>query len=79
MSIPIVHASVALIKLSEMEYTLGTGYFLKIILGKNYSLSGKVIESLVKYFLRFKDDKREMPVLWHQTLLLFITKYYCIL
>lgn len=62
-----------------MEYTLGTGYFLKILLGKNYSLSGKVIDALVKYFARFKDDARELPVLWHQTLLLFITKYYCML
>ena len=69
MSIPVIHGSVAMIKLTELEYTLGSGYFLKILLGKNYSLSGKVIELLVKYFAKFKEDKRELPVLWHQTLL----------
>ncbi len=43
MSIPIFHAEAAMIKLSEMPYSLGIGYFMKILLGKNYSLSGKVL------------------------------------
>lgn len=79
MSIPILHSSVAIIKLCEFGYSIGTAYFLKIFIGKNYSLSGKVIEALVKYFVKFKDEAKELPTLWHQTLLLFVSKYFCII
>lgn len=79
MSIPTVHASVAMIKLTEMDYTLCSGYLLKVLLGKNYSLSGKVIEALINYFVKFQNETRSLPVLWHQTLLLCVTKYYCII
>jgi len=77
MSIPAIHASVAIIILADMEYTLCSAYLLKTLLAKNYSLPERVISSLTNYFVKFKDDKRQLPVLWHQTLLLFVTKYYC--
>lgn len=76
MSIPSVHASVAMVMLTEMDYTLCSAYLLKTLLAKNYSLSNRVVSSLVAYFSNFRSDKRQLPVLWHQTLLLLVTKYY---
>lgn len=45
--------------------------FIRILLDKKYALPFKVVDSLVFHYLAFKQDKREMPVLWHQSLLVF--------
>lgn len=37
-SIPSTHSSAALIKLTEMEYNIGTGYFIKVLIAKRYAL-----------------------------------------
>ena len=37
-SVPSVHSSAALIKLSEMAYTVGAGYFIKVLVAKRYGL-----------------------------------------
>jgi hypothetical protein len=29
----------------------------------------------VDHFVRFADDERQMPVVWHQTLLCFVQRY----
>jgi essential nuclear protein 1 len=50
MSIPILHASAALIKITEYDYTLGSGYFLKVLIEKRYSLPTKVLDTLVDFF-----------------------------
>jgi essential nuclear protein 1 len=34
-----------------------------------------VIDSLVRHFMRCHDDERQMPVVWHQTLLCFVQRY----
>mmetsp|Transcript_28542 Transcript_28542/g.21319 ORF Transcript_28542/g.21319 Transcript_28542/m.21319 type:complete len:116 (+) Transcript_28542:517-864(+) len=47
MSIPVLHASAALIKLTEMEYAIGSGYFLKVLLSKKFHFPTKVLEVLV--------------------------------
>jgi essential nuclear protein 1 len=52
-SIPILHASAALIKLTEFEYNIGSGYFIKVILSKRYSLPTKAIDILVDFFCKF--------------------------
>ena len=75
MSIPVLHASVALIKLAEMEYYPPTSYFIKVLLSKNYSLPSRVIDSVAEHFLKFCMDERAMPVLWHQCLLTFVSLY----
>lgn len=33
------------------------------------------VDSLVDHFARFADDPREMPVVWHQSLLAFLQRY----
>ncbi|OUM62376.1 hypothetical protein PIROE2DRAFT_44349, partial [Piromyces sp. E2] len=74
-SIPILHSSAALMKLADMDYTGPNSYFIRILLDKKYALPFKVIDAVVFHFLRFKRDPREMPVLWHQSLLVFAQRY----
>lgn len=74
-SIPILHSSAALMKIADMDYTGPNSLFIRILLDKKYALPFKVIDSVVFHFLRFKRDPREMPVLWHQSLLVFAQRY----
>jgi len=59
MSIPILHASAALIKLTDYDYSIGSGYFIKVLLEKRYSLPTKVLDVLVDFFCRFGLPKEE--------------------
>lgn len=74
-SIPANHSAVALLKLAEMPYDGATSMFIRTLLNKKYALPHRVIDTLVEYFLRFVDEKRELPVLWHQSLLVFAQRY----
>ncbi|EPQ26837.1 uncharacterized protein PFL1_05472 [Pseudozyma flocculosa PF-1] len=85
-SIPVLHSAAALLRLAEMEYTGPTSLFIRVLLDKKYALPYKVIDSLVFHYLRFADPKegvetnretgeRRMPVLWHQSLLVFSQRY----
>lgn len=90
-SIPVHHSAVALHKLATMRgYNGATSIFMRTLLDKKYSLPAPVIESLIAHFVRFKDgddDKdgaknrragskvEELPVLWHQALLVFVQRY----
>ena len=58
--------------------------FIRILLGKKYALPYKVVDALVFHFLRFRGSKEEealganeskLPVLWHQSLLIFAQSY----
>ena len=81
-SIPVHHSAVALHKLAMMRgYNGATSIFMRTLLDKKYSLPAPVIESLIAHFARFKDDEvgveksEELPVLWHQALLVFVQRY----
>lgn len=74
-SIPVLHSSAALLRLAEMEYTGPNSLFIRILLDKKYALPFKVVDALVMHFARFMNDPREMPVLWHQSLLVFVQRY----
>ncbi|KAJ4839971.1 snoRNA-binding rRNA-processing protein [Turnera subulata] len=74
-SIPMLHSCVALMKLAETEYCGTTSYFIKILLEKHYALPHRVLDALVAHFMRFLDDSRVMPVIWHQTLRAFVERY----
>lgn len=71
MSIPSFHSSAALIKLTELDYNIGTGYFIKVLIGKRYALPTIALDMLIDFFCRFGDiDEEEqkvpeMPVMWH--------------
>jgi essential nuclear protein 1 len=75
-SIPVLHSAAALLKISEMDYTGPNSLFIRILLDKKYALPYKVVDSLVGHFVGFKDDIRELPVLWHQSLLVFVQRFY---
>lgn len=70
-SIPVLHSSAALLRLADMDYTGPNSLFIRILLDKKYALPYKVVDALVSHFARFQNDPREMPVLWHQSLLVF--------
>lgn len=74
-SIPVLHASAALIKISEMHYNGANSIFLRLLISKKYALPFRVIDALVFHFLQFRNDKRTMPVLWHQSFLAFAEIY----
>ncbi|WCJ32794.1 Bystin [Euphorbia peplus] len=74
-SIPMLHSSVALLKLAEMEYCGTTSYFIKLLLEKKYALPLRVVDAIVAHFMRFLEDTRVMPVIWHQSLLAFVQRY----
>jgi len=74
-SIPAIHASVAIYKLCLMPYYGATQHLLIILLNKKFSLPYKVIDAVYDFFMGFLDDERKFPALWHQTLLIFVQRY----
>lgn len=73
--IPVLHSSACLLKICEMEYSGANSIFVRIFLEKRYALPYRVVDAAVFHFIRFEHDKREMPVLWHQSLLTFVQRY----
>jgi essential nuclear protein 1 len=75
-SIPSHHSAVAIHKMAmEKEYNGASSIFIKTLLNKKYALPTTVIGSVVRHFASFLDDSRELPVLWHQALLVFVQRY----
>jgi essential nuclear protein 1 len=58
-----------------MSYTGPNSIFIRVLLDKKYALPYKVVDALVEHFIRFKKDERVMPVLWHQSFLVFVQRY----
>ncbi|XP_066559119.1 bystin [Amia ocellicauda] len=74
-SIPVLHSSAAMLKLAEMDYTGANSIFLRLLLDKSYALPFRVLDALVFHFLRFRSERRALPVLWHQSLLTLAQRY----
>ncbi|CAH0722578.1 unnamed protein product, partial [Brenthis ino] len=74
-SVPVLHSSAALLKIAEMDYTGANSIFLRILFDKKYALPYRVVDSVVFHFLRFQNEPRMLPVLWHQALLTFVQRY----
>ncbi|KAL7502437.1 hypothetical protein ACHAXN_000608 [Cyclotella atomus] len=75
-SIPVHHSAVAIHKLALMkEYNGAASIFIKTLLDKKYSLPVPVIQSLITHFVSFAESDEELPVLWHQALLVFVQRY----
>ena len=74
-SIPMLHSAAALLKIAEMEYSGCSSVFLHALLNKKYALPYRVLDALVFHLIRFESVKRNLPVLWHQTLLVFVQNY----
>lgn len=74
-SVPVIHSAATLMKLASMPYSGGNSMFIRVLLNKKYSLPTRVISELGKHYLRFTSDARALPVLWHQSLLVFAQRY----
>lgn len=75
-SIPMLHSAACLLKIAELPYTGANSLFIRVLLDKKYALPYRVVDSLVFHFLGCKHDSRgDMPVLWHQSLLVFCQRY----
>jgi essential nuclear protein 1 len=74
-SIPIMHSAAALLKLTHLAYTGGTSIFMTVLMNKKYSLPYKVIDAIAEHFVGFMSETRTMPVLWHQSFLVFAQRY----
>ncbi|KAJ5241872.1 uncharacterized protein N7469_000199 [Penicillium citrinum] len=72
----------------SLESTGSVNTFIRVFLEKKYALPYKVIDALVFHFLRFRTDNDtnmgdgpsnskayKLPVLWHQSLLVFAQRY----
>lgn len=71
-SVPVLHASAALLKMCEMSYSGATSVFMHTLLSKKYALPYLVVDGIVKHLLTFERDTRDLPVLWHQVFLIFV-------
>ncbi|MCL7026824.1 hypothetical protein MKW94_028124 [Papaver nudicaule] len=74
-SMPANHSSAALMHLAELEYCGTTSYFIKLLLDKKYALPYRALDAVVAHFMRFLEDSRVMPVIWHQSLLTLVQRY----
>ena len=52
MSINPLDVAAAMMKLTTMDYKLGNGYFLKVLLGKRYTLPTMVLDAIINYFCK---------------------------
>mmetsp|Transcript_39902 Transcript_39902/g.55467 ORF Transcript_39902/g.55467 Transcript_39902/m.55467 type:complete len:455 (+) Transcript_39902:22-1386(+) len=74
-SIPVLHSSVALLKLSQMTYSGTNSFFILQLLNKKYALPHRVLDALVDHFCGFQAEERALPVIWHQALLTLVQRY----
>jgi essential nuclear protein 1 len=81
--VPVLHASAALLQIAEMDYTGPNSLFIRVFIDKKFELPYKVIDALVFHFVRLSNtykaktrgDTQKLPVLWHQSLLVFVQRY----
>jgi len=74
-SIPVLHSCAAIMKIAEMEYSGANSIYLRVLLNKKYALPYRVVDAVVFHFLGFRNEKRELPVLWFQCFLTFVQRY----
>jgi essential nuclear protein 1 len=73
--VPVLHSAAALMRIASMPYCGANSIFMRILLDKKYALPYPVIDAVVDHFLRFVRDERHLPVLWHQSMLVFAQRY----
>lgn len=74
-TVPAAHSAVTLLKLAEMPLSGAQLLFLRTLLLKKYALPYRVVDALADYFAQFGDYEEELPVVWHQSLLVFAQHY----
>ena len=76
--LPPIPTAVTIVKMCEVPFSSAQCVFLRILVDKKMALPYQCIDALILYFHRFvtshpSDEK--LPVLWHQTFLLFVQYY----
>eukprot|EP00941_MAST-03F_sp_MAST-3F-sp1_P003755 g3755.t1 len=74
-TIPLMHSCAALMKIAQMSYSGTNSIFIRVLLNKKYALPYKVVDAVVDHFLSFTKETRQMPVVWHHSLLIFAQRY----
>lgn len=74
-SIPVMHSAAALLRIAEMPYSGVNSFFIRVLLDKRYALPYRVVDALVDHFSGFSKEERQLPVVWHQSLLCFVQRY----
>ena len=49
-------------------------FFIKLLLEKKYALPYRVLDATVAHFMRFLEDSKMMPIIWHHSLLAFVQR-----
>ena len=81
LSIPPLHVAAALVRCSNFhhgntaEWSICTSYMINILLNKKCALPKMAVNAVAQHFMTFLTDTRQLPVLWHQSLLTFIQRY----
>jgi len=80
--VPVLHSAAALLRLATMEYSGPNSLFIRVLLDKKYALPYQVIDGLWSHFVRLANSHKgskatgeKLPVLWHQSLLVFCQRY----
>ena len=58
-----------------MEYNGTVNIFMNVLLTKKYALPYRVIDKLVEHYCAFSQERRRLPVIWHQGVLTFSQRY----
>lgn len=74
-SIPALHSAAALLHIAELVYSSANSLFIKTLLDKKYALPYRVIDAMVFHFVRFRENEEQLPVIWHQSFLVFAQRY----
>jgi len=75
-SVPVLHASAVLLKLAaEPQWYGTTALIMTALIGKRYSLPRSVVNTLINHYYSFVEDERELPLVWHRGLLVFLQRY----
>ena len=59
---------------ATMAYSGVNSFFIRVLLDKKYALPYRVVDCLVDHFLSFRKEERQLPVVWHQSLLCFVQR-----
>ncbi|KIJ26986.1 hypothetical protein M422DRAFT_216042 [Sphaerobolus stellatus SS14] len=81
--IPMLHSAAALARLASLpKYSGPSSLFIRVLLDKKYALPFQTLDLLVHYFVRISNtykaglgESEELPVLWHQSLLVFCQRF----
>lgn len=75
-SVPLVHAAAVLVRLCQTSPWYGTtSIVITALVNKKYALPLRTIDALVRHFCAFQSDNRQLPVVWHTSLLVFVQRY----